>query len=138
MTREKYALRLEPSNELLRYLFWRVSELIANAMIAVRWAALMDVKDLLYFVTAYEARSFSRAAARLDTVQSNVSARISALEKHLRVRLFERLPQAVQPTAKARELYRSARRIIAAIAKLERQARRGGRKAKTPLRKPRQ
>ena len=89
----------------------------------------MDVKDLKYFVAAYDARSFSGAASRLDTVQSNVSARIRALEKHLHVRLFERLPQAVDPTLKAREFYRPARRIIAALDRFERRARGGGRSA---------
>jgi DNA-binding transcriptional LysR family regulator len=94
----------------------------------------MDVKDLRYFVAVYEGRSFSGAAPRLGTVQSNVSARISALEKHLRIRLFERLPQAAKPTPKARELYRGARRIIAALDDFERHARGGGRKAKTKRR----
>jgi len=87
----------------------------------------MDVKDLRYFVAVYDTLSFSGAARRLRTVQSHVSSRIRALEKHLRTALFERFP-AVTPTPPARGLYRQARRIIAAMRVLERNARRRGRR----------
>jgi DNA-binding transcriptional LysR family regulator len=42
--------------------------------------AALDIKDLKYFVTVYEANSFMRASISLATVQSNVSARIRRLE----------------------------------------------------------
>jgi len=87
----------------------------------------MDVKDLRYFVAVYDALSFSRAAKRLHTVQSHVSSRIRALEKHLRAALFERFP-AVTPTPRARALCRQARRIIAAMGAFERNARRRGKR----------
>ena len=89
----------------------------------------MEVKDLRYFVAVYETLNFSRAASRLRTVQSNVSARIRMLEEHLRVALFERTPRSVLPTRRARALYRPALRIIAAIGSLERKARRSSKRA---------
>ena len=43
----------------------------------------MDLRDLQYFVAVYEAQGFSRASRFLNTVQSNVSARIRLLERSL-------------------------------------------------------
>ena len=90
----------------------------------------MEVKDLRYFVAVYETLNFSRAASRLRTVQSNVSARIRMLEEQLRVALFERTPRSVVPTRRGRALYRPARRIIAAISTLERNVRRNHRRTR--------
>jgi len=39
----------------------------------------MDIKDLRYFVAVYEEGGFARAGVLLETVQSNVSARIRRL-----------------------------------------------------------
>jgi DNA-binding transcriptional LysR family regulator len=84
----------------------------------------MDVKDLRCFVALYETLNFSRAAARLRIVQSNVSARIRRLEKHLGAKLFYRQPRTSIPSGRARTLYKSAVKIIAALDRLERGARR--------------
>ena len=73
----------------------------------------MDIKDLRYFVAAYEAKGFARAAVALNTVQSNVSARIRKLEAFLGETLFERHHDGVVATAKAELLYRAARRVLA-------------------------
>ena len=90
----------------------------------------MEVKDLRNFVAVYETLNFSRAASRLQTVQSNVSARIRMLEKQLSTALFERTPRSVVPTRRGRALYRPAVRIIAAINALERSTRRGSRRTR--------
>jgi DNA-binding transcriptional LysR family regulator len=79
----------------------------------------MDIKDLLYCIAVYDARSFSRAAALLRTVQSNVSTRILALERQLGVALFERRHRTVLPTSHGKRFCRRARRIVAALAALE-------------------
>jgi DNA-binding transcriptional LysR family regulator len=103
--------------------------------VVLRAKAKMDIKDLQFFIAVYDARSFSRAASNLDTVQSNVSARILALEKHLGALLFERLPRAVVPTRRAKRLYGQARRVVAALARIERSARRrrrGGSQRRQP------
>lgn len=72
----------------------------------------MDVKDLRYFVAAYEAGSFSGATGVLGTVQSNVSLRIRNLEDSLGVTLFERGHRSVTPTEHGQTLYRHAKHVI--------------------------
>lgn len=80
----------------------------------------MDVKDLRYFIAVYEAKGFSRAASRLDTVQSNVSARIRNLEESLGVVLFERRPREIAPTAKGHKFYAHAQHVLATLEFTER------------------
>jgi len=75
----------------------------------------LDVKDLKYFVAAYEAKSFSGATAALGTVQSNVSLRIRNLEDFLGVPLFVRLHRSVAPTTQGELLYPHAKQVIARL-----------------------
>ncbi len=83
----------------------------------------MDVKDLKYFVAAYEARSFSAATTALGTVQSNVSLRIRNLEGFLGVPLFVRMRRTVIPTSHGEVLYRHAKHVIATMDETERAVR---------------
>ncbi|MFY9316399.1 MAG: LysR family transcriptional regulator [Burkholderiales bacterium] len=80
----------------------------------------MDVKDLKYFVAAYEAKSFSEATTALGTVQSNVSLRIRNLEDFLGVSLFVRTRRNVVPTTQGDVLYRHAKTVLAAMDETER------------------
>jgi DNA-binding transcriptional LysR family regulator len=74
----------------------------------------MDVKDLKFFIAAYETGNFSRAAELLDTVPSNVSSRILALEEELGSGLlFERCWRGVAPTARGHTFYAYAKSLIA-------------------------
>jgi DNA-binding transcriptional LysR family regulator len=75
----------------------------------------MDIKDLRYFVAVYEEGGFARAGVLLETVQSNVSARIRRLEDVLGVQLFERHRRGVVATDKGEKLYRHAKRVIALL-----------------------
>jgi len=50
----------------------------------------MDIKSLRYFLAASETENLSRAAERLNVVQSALSHRIKALEVELGTNLFER------------------------------------------------
>ena len=75
----------------------------------------MDLKDLKYFVTVYEASSFIGASVLLDTVQSNVSSRIGRLEKSLGSLLFVRLRRGVKPTRKGDLLYRYAKDVLGKV-----------------------
>ena len=75
----------------------------------------MDIKDLRYFVAVYEEGGFARAGVLLETVQSNVSARIRRLEVALGVQLFERHRRGVQATEKGEKLYCHAKRVIALL-----------------------
>lgn len=79
----------------------------------------MDLKDLRYFVAVYEAGGFSRASRYLNTVQSNVSARIQGLERSLGAPLFERQWRTVVPTDQGDRLYSQAKQVIAALDRVE-------------------
>ncbi len=58
----------------------------------------MDVADLKVFEAVSRLGSMNRAAAELHTVQSNITARIRALEQELGVVLFQRHPRGVTTT----------------------------------------
>lgn len=60
----------------------------------------MEISDLRVFNTVAEEKSISRAAERLDYVQSNVTARIRKLESEIGVQLFHRHPKGVTLTDK--------------------------------------
>jgi len=63
----------------------------------------------------YDEGGFARAGALLQTVQSNVSARIRRLEITLGVQLFERHHRGVVATDKGEKLYRHAKRGTALL-----------------------
>lgn len=72
----------------------------------------MENRDLRFFLAVYEQRGFARAAQKLNTVQSNVTARIRKLEENLGVRLFDRGADGTVPTAAGDVLYGYALRIV--------------------------
>lgn len=57
----------------------------------------------------------SRAAERLNCVQSNVTARLRQLEESLKVTLFHRKSRGVALTAAGRVLLNYAERIMALV-----------------------
>jgi DNA-binding transcriptional LysR family regulator len=73
--------------------------------------APMDAADLRVFEAVARLGGMSRAAAELNTVQSNVTARIRALEDALGAPLFERHSRGVTLTAAGRRLLPYAARI---------------------------
>jgi LysR family transcriptional regulator, cell division regulator len=64
----------------------------------------MDVSDLRIFEAVSRLGSMNRAAVELHTVQSNVTARIRALEENLGVTLFQRHARGVIMTSAAKRL----------------------------------
>lgn len=72
----------------------------------------MDLRQLEYFVAVAQERSFTRAAARLDAVQSTVSAGVAALERELRCVLFVRSTRRVSLTTTGAELLPYAQQIL--------------------------
>ncbi len=60
----------------------------------------MELSDLKVFQAIAEEGSISRAAEKLDYVQSNVTMRLRRLEEELGVLLFYRKPKGVQLTEK--------------------------------------
>ena len=71
----------------------------------------MDVADLRIFEAVARLGVMSRAAAELNTVQSNVTTRIRSLEESLGCRLFERHASGVSLTDEGRRLLPYAQRI---------------------------
>lgn len=75
----------------------------------------MDSDDLRLFEAVARLGGMSRAAAELNTVQSNVTARIRLLEEALEAPLFERHSRGVSLTPAGRRLLPYAERVTALI-----------------------
>ena len=75
----------------------------------------MDVRDLKVFAAVADAGVVTRAAARLNTVQSNVTARLHALEQELGVPLFIRHSRGMSLTAAGTHLQPYATKILALV-----------------------
>ncbi len=73
------------------------------------------VNNIRMFVRVYELGSMSAAARDQRTSPAVASARISELEKHLGVRLFNRTTRSLQPTENGRIFFDGARRVLEAI-----------------------
>jgi len=80
----------------------------------------MDAGDLRVFETVARAGGMNRAAAELNTVQSNVTARIRLLEEQLGVPLFRRHSRGVALTVAGERLLPYAQRIAQLLAEARR------------------
>jgi DNA-binding transcriptional LysR family regulator len=72
----------------------------------------MDVRQLEFFVAVADELNFTRAAQRVQAVQSTVSAGVRALERELRVDLFDRSTRHVTLTDAGTALLVEARAAI--------------------------
>lgn len=72
----------------------------------------MDLTDLKVFMTIMEEGSITRAAEKLDYVQSNITTRVRKLETELGTRLFHRNPKGVVPTEKGLVFHKYAADIL--------------------------
>ncbi len=77
------------------------------------------VNMIRMFVRVYELGSMSAAARDQRTSPAVASGRISELEKHLGVRLFNRTTRKLQPTENGRIFYDGAQGILQAIEEAE-------------------
>src|SRR5215469_16509034 len=75
----------------------------------------MEYADLRVLEAVARLGSVNRAAAELNTVQSNVTARIRALEAQVGTTLFERNSRGVVLTAAGRRLLPFAARVAALL-----------------------
>src|SRR5215472_14825010 len=66
----------------------------------------LRLRDLHAFFTVVQCRSMAKAAVQLGVSQPAVSKVVADLEHALGVRLFDRSPQGVEPTAFGRALLR--------------------------------
>lgn len=84
----------------------------------------MNLRQLRYFLTIADERSFSRAAERLLIAQPSLSQQIKSLEQELGGPLLERLPRGVRLTAAGRAFIGEARATVANAERAARDARR--------------
>jgi DNA-binding transcriptional LysR family regulator len=75
----------------------------------------VDSRQLEYFVAVAEELSFTRAAHRLFTVQSTVSAAVRALEADLKTTLFDRSTRRVTLSAAGQALLPEAKAALEAL-----------------------
>jgi DNA-binding transcriptional LysR family regulator len=80
----------------------------------------MDATDLRFFEAVARVGAISRAAIELNTVQSNVTARIKALEDELGSPLFQRHSRGVLLTPAGQRLLPYAERIAALLSEARR------------------
>jgi len=79
----------------------------------------MNSADLMFFAAVAEAGGITRAAATLNTVQSNVTGRIRALEQSLRTPLFYRESRGVSLTQAGQRLLPYARQVARLLSDAE-------------------
>lgn len=77
--------------------------------------AQITLKQIEAFVQVADLGTFRKAAARLNTTQPNISARISALEGQLGVRLMDRDAGSVRLTTKGENLLVRARAVLTGL-----------------------
>lgn len=73
---------------------------------------MINIRQFFHFIAVLENSSILKASRQLNISQPALSKSIGTLEEYFGVRLFDRLPRGVEPTAFAYALERHARRII--------------------------
>jgi DNA-binding transcriptional LysR family regulator len=88
---------------------------VEKTFMFLRWSTVrqrnVDASDLKLFLTVARTGSISRAAQELNTVQSNVTARLKALEERLETVLLKRSHRDVTLTAADQRLLPYAERV---------------------------
>lgn len=79
----------------------------------------MDLRQIRYFVAAFEEGSFSAASDRLNCTASGVSQQMSALEARLGVSLFDRNRRGVTASAAGRRFYQRCLTILRAVSEAQ-------------------
>ncbi|RKY21265.1 MAG: hydrogen peroxide-inducible genes activator [Planctomycetota bacterium] len=77
-------------------------------------ASKVTIRQLEAFLTLAEVGHFRRAALRMGISQPTLTSQIAALERGLKVRLFERSPAGTLVSVKGRDLIQDARRVVEA------------------------
>ena len=80
----------------------------------------MDLRQLEYFVAVADQQHFTRAASRMNVVQSGLSASIRALEDEFGAPLFLRTTRKVALTPMGQAFLSEAKRVLAAAADAKR------------------
>lgn len=79
----------------------------------------MTLQQMEYIVAVYHHRHFAKAAEQCGVTQPTLSAMIQKLETELGVKIFERSPQQVQPTAIGKLIVAQAWRVLSRAKKIK-------------------
>lgn len=82
----------------------------------------MDRGNLAAFLAVYDSGSITKAAQRLYMSPQGLSKAIARLEKELRVQLFVRSPQGVEPTRHAKAIYPKAKDLAETLESVREEA----------------
>jgi DNA-binding transcriptional LysR family regulator len=93
----------------------------------------VELRQLRYFLTVAEERRFSSAARRLHIAAPSLSQQIRALERDLRVTLFDRTPHGAELTPAGRVLVERARVIVAEVDRARQDVRSAGPDRREPV-----
>jgi DNA-binding transcriptional LysR family regulator len=107
----------------------QVGQLLARATLGLhQYPSWMNVelRHLRCLIAIVDAGGFTGAAAELGLSQPAVSRTLAALEDALGVRLLRRTSREVLPTAAGQRVLTRARRVLAEVEDLGREARSGG------------
>lgn len=77
------------------------------------------LENIRTFLRVYELGNMSAAARDLRISSAVASSRVSQLEEHLNVRLFQRTTRALSPTEQGNLFYRGATKIVEAVEEAE-------------------
>jgi LysR family transcriptional regulator, nitrogen assimilation regulatory protein len=79
----------------------------------------MDLRQIMYFMCAYEERSITKAARKVGLVQPALSIQIKRLEDEFGGPLFVRERSGVDPTALGRSFYKLCEPVRASVARAQ-------------------
>ncbi|WP_127531026.1 LysR family transcriptional regulator [Paenibacillus kobensis] len=72
----------------------------------------MDIENMMAFVTVAELRSITAAAASMNHLQSNMTAKIKKIESHYEQQLFIRSARGMELTSEGDKLYKQFKKMI--------------------------
>lgn len=81
----------------------------------------MNNRHLRIFIRVYEEKNMTLAAESLYISQPSVSQAVKELEEHYGVKLFERYPKQLFPTAEGDLLYRYAKQVFGLMQEIEKE-----------------